>query len=117
MDEAETEKQTRLWGMILHLSILSNFIVPLAGIIAPIVIWQMKKTELPGMDAHGKNAVNWVISAFIYGLVCIPLIFLLIGIPILIALAVLSVVFPIIAGIKSNSGETWKYPISIRFLK
>ncbi len=32
-------------------------------------------------------------------------------------LGVLAVVFPIIAGIKANNGEVWKYPLSINFIK
>ncbi len=55
--------ETRKWAFILHMSVLAGFALPPAGFIAPIVIWQLKKNELPGIDAHGKNAVNWIISA------------------------------------------------------
>ena len=102
--------------MFLHLSLLAGFLVPFAGLIAPIVIWQMKKASLPEIDAHGKIVVNWIISAVIYAAVSFVLIFVLIGIPLLIVLGILSVVFPIIGGIKANNGEAWKYPLSIRFL-
>jgi uncharacterized Tic20 family protein len=111
------EQQTRQWAMFLHLSMLANFVLPPAGLVAPIVIWQLKKDELPGIDAHGKNAVNWIISAVIYGLVSALLVLVLIGIPMLIALGVLTIIFPIIAGIKANNGEVWKYPLTIPFVK
>jgi len=39
----------------------------------------------------------------------------LIGIPLLIALAILAIVFPIVAAIKANNGQVWKYPLSIPF--
>jgi hypothetical protein len=117
MSVADTEKDTRLWGMILHLSVLAGHVVPYAGLIAPIVIWQLKKNELPGIDQHGKNAVNWIISFIIYSVVCILLIFVIIGIPMMIILGVLGLIFPIIAGIKANNGEYWKYPLSITFFK
>jgi len=116
-DKADSDKETRQWALYLHLSLLSNFLIPLAGLVAPIVIWQIKKEELPGLDAHGKVAVNWIISAVIYGFVSFLLVFVLIGIPLLIALGVVSIVFPIIGGVKANNGELWKYPLSIRFLK
>ena len=109
-------QQTRQWAMLLHLSLLAGFIVPLAGFVAPIIIWQVKKTELPELDIHGKIVLNWIISSLIYGVISAVLIFILIGIPLLILLGILAVVFPIIGGIKANNGEAWRYPLSIRFL-
>ena len=114
-DPAYIEQQTRQWGMILHLSIFAGYVVPLAGLVVPVVIWQLKKSELSGIDRHGKNAVNWIISHIIYFFGCLGLAFILIGIPLLIALGVLSIVFPIVAAIKANNGQVWKYPLSIPF--
>lgn len=108
-----TEQQTRLWAMFLHLALLLSVV----GLIVTIVIWQTKKAELPGIDAHGKNAVNWIISALIYFVVCLALSVIIIGIPMMFALGLLGIIFPIIAGIKANNGEVWKYPLSITFLK
>ena len=104
-------------GMFLHLSQLLNFIIPFAGIIVPIVLWQTKKEEMPALDAHGKMVTNWLISATIYSAVSFVLCFILIGFLGLLALAVMGVVFPIIGGIKANNGELWEYPLTIKFLK
>ncbi len=104
------DKETRLWAMILHLSVLAGYAVPFAGLVAPIVIWQIKKEELPAIDAHGRMVANFLISMFIYGVIAGLLLFVLIGFPLLIALSVIGVVFPIIGGIKANNGELWKYP-------
>lgn len=114
---APPSRETNLWAMWLHLSMLLGLVIPVAGLIAPIVIWQVKKTDLPGIDAHGKHAVNWIISAVIYCVVSLVLVFVLIGIPMFLVLMVLWIVFPIMAGIKGNNGEVWKYPLSISFLK
>ncbi len=108
--------QTRQWATFLHLSLLAGLLVPLAGLIVPIVIWQLKKEELPGLDVHGKVVTNWIISAIIYGIVSCLLIIVLIGIPLLLALLVVAIVFPIIGAIKANEGVVWKYPLSITFL-
>jgi uncharacterized protein len=105
------------WAMILHLSLLAGFIVPFAGLAAPIIIWQLKKAEYPELDEHGKMVANWIISSLIYAIVCIPLMFIFIGIPLLIVLSALCVIFPIIGGIKASNGELWKYPLTIQFLK
>lgn len=112
----QTPEQKQM-GMFLHLSQLLNFIIPFGGVIAPIVLWQIKKDEIPGLDAHGKMVANWLISSLIYGVVSGILCLIVIGFLGLMALAVMSVVFPIIAGIKANKGELWEYPLTIKFLK
>ncbi|MEO8270468.1 MAG: DUF4870 domain-containing protein [Aureliella sp.] len=110
-----TETSARTWAMALHFSQLANFVIPFSGIIAPIVIWQLKKDELPILDAHGKNVINWMISILIYGAVCFVLTFVVIGIPLAFALMLANVIFIIIAAVKASSGEAWKYPGSIPF--
>ena len=105
-----------MWAMILHLSVFAGYLVPIAGLVAPIVIWQVKKAVLPGIDIHGKIVVNWILSGLIYAVIFFLLSFVLIGIPLLIALGVVAVIFPIVGGIKANNGEAWKYPLTIQFL-
>jgi uncharacterized protein len=110
----------RQWAMFLHFSLLAGIIPGLGHLVAivlPIIIWQVKKAEFPEIDAHGKVVVNWIISAIIYGIVCGLLFFVFIGLPLLIVLAALWIIFPIIGGIKANNGELWKYPLSIQFFK
>ena len=113
----DLEQQTRQWAFFLHLSVLAGLVVPIAGVVVPILIWQLKKAELPGLDVHGINAVNWMISALIYAVACVILTFVIIGGPLLIVLGVLGVVFPIIAAIKANNGVVWQYPLTIQVLK
>ena len=115
--EDNIDKDTKLWAMILHLSVFAGYVVPLAGLIAPIVIWQVKKKDLPQIDAHGKIVVNFIISMVIYAVVSTVLLLVGVGLFLLIALGIIGVVFPIIGGIKANNGEVWKYPLSISFLK
>src|SRR5688572_3596603 len=85
----DPEAATRQWAMFLRLSMLAGFLVPLAGLVAPIIIWQIKKNELPGIDVHGCHATNWVITELVLGIIFIPLCFILIGIPLLIILGIL----------------------------
>jgi uncharacterized Tic20 family protein len=115
---SETATQEgRMWAMFLHLSLLVGVMLPGIGLIVPVALWQIKKGDLPELDPHGKAATNWLISALIYSAIGFVLIFVFIGIPILIALGVVSIVFPIIGGIKANNGEVWKYPLAISFFK
>lgn len=112
--QTPAQKQT---GMFLHLSQLINLVIPLGGIIAPILIWQMKKDEIPALDAHGKMVVNWLISSLIYWVISGVLAIVLIGFLGIFALLIMGIVFPIIGGIKANNGELWEYPLTIKFLK
>jgi uncharacterized Tic20 family protein len=97
--------------------ILANFVVPFGGVVAPIVMWQMKKDEFADIDQHGKNIVNFLISMLIYSVVSALLALIVIGIFMLIALGIAGVVLPIIAGIKANNGEVWKYPLTLQIIK
>ncbi|MBA4031088.1 MAG: hypothetical protein C0478_09400 [Planctomyces sp.] len=105
------------WSVLLHLSQLLNLVTGFGGIIAPIVIWMLFRDQSPEIDQHGKNIVNWWISSLIYGVVSGLLCLVLIGIPLLIALVILTFVFPIIGAIKASSGEVWRYPMTINFIK
>jgi hypothetical protein len=112
--QTSDEKQM---GMLLHLSQLANVILFPIGIVVPILIWQMKKDEMPALDAHGKMVTNWMISSIIYGVISIILVFVLIGLIPLLGLVIAGIVFPIIGAVKANNGELWEYPITIKFLK
>ncbi|QJW93394.1 DUF4870 domain-containing protein [Frigoriglobus tundricola] len=109
-------KKVNEWAMLLHLSMFAGHVIPFGGIIAPIVLWQMKKDEWPEIDEHGKNAVNWIISFIIYLVISGILCLILVGFVLLLVLVVLGVVFPIIAAVKANDGKVWRYPLTIQFL-
>ncbi|MEI6706156.1 MAG: DUF4870 domain-containing protein [Methylococcales bacterium] len=114
----QDDQEARQWAMFLHLSQLAGFtVLPLLGLIAPIIIWQIKKEQYPSIDEHGKAVVNWIISELIYGAIGFMLLFVLIGFPILGILGILGLVFPIIGGIKANNGELWHYPMTINIIK
>ncbi len=111
------DKETRTWAMILHLSMLSGLVVPLAGLIVPIVIYMLKKDDMPGIKPHGYVVFNWMISAVIYAIISMILMIVGIGFLLIAALALVSLIFPIIGGIKASEGEVWPYPLSIKFFK
>jgi uncharacterized Tic20 family protein len=107
----------RQTGMFLHLSQLAGLIVPFAGIIVPVVIWQTQKDKMPALDAHGKMVTNWMISALIYSAVSVILMFVLVGFLTMLTVIIMAIVFPIIGAVKANNGELWEYPLTIKFLK
>ena len=103
--------------MILHLSVFAGYAVPMAGLIAPIVIWQVQKNKMPELDIHGKIVANGILSFILYSFVSFLLFFVLVGIPLMIAVGVMAIAFPIIGAVKANNGEAWPYPLTISFFK
>src|SRR6185295_9095700 len=98
--------------MALHLSQFAGYAVPLAGFVVPIVIWQVMKEDYPEIDEHGRNVTNWIISHLLYVVGAVILALVGIGIPLLIVLGILGIVFPIIGAIRAAEGRYWKYPLS-----
>ena len=111
------QKQERSWAMFCHLGALAGYIIPFGNIIGPLIIWQIKKAESELVDDQGKESVNFQISVAIGYLICVALAFVLIGIPLLIALGIFNLVMIIIAGLKANEGQKYRYPVCIRFIK
>ncbi|MEC7118370.1 MAG: DUF4870 domain-containing protein [Pseudomonadota bacterium] len=110
-----TPDQIRQWALILHLSQYAGLLVPFANLIAPVIIWQLKKNEMPELDQHGKNVVNWNLSLLIYAAISAVLMLILVGFLFLAILGILFLIFPLIASVKANEGTVWQYPLSIRF--
>lgn len=103
--------------MFLHFSTLLGLTAfPLLGFIVPVVLWQVQKDEFPVLDAHGRSVVNWMISSLIYFAISFVLVFFVVGVPLLILLYILNIVFPLIGGLKAQKGELWEYPLTMRFI-
>lgn len=103
------------WCMLMHLSQLLTF--SMAGIVVPIVMWILSKDESEAARRQGACMMNWLISSLIYAVLSVILIFVAIGIPLLIVLGILQIVFPIMAAIKAHEGQTWSYPLAIEFFQ
>jgi uncharacterized Tic20 family protein len=113
----------RPWGMeehtfctLMHLSQFAGYTIPLAGWILPIVMWLTARDKSAHIEVHGRVVINWILSTLIYGIVFALLCFVLIGIPLLWALGICCLIFPIIGAIRASEGKLWKYPLSIEFL-
>lgn len=117
MEQADRNVQDeKMWGMFCHLSALSMFIIPFGSIIGPLIIWSIKKGDYPFVDQQGKEAINFNLSMLIYLLISAILIILVIGILLLIAIGIFQLIMIVIASIKANNGESFRYPLTIRFI-
>ena len=116
-EESQVSKDARLWGMLCHLAGFAGFAFPFGNVILPLIFWQIKKDEFPFVDDQGKEAVNFQISITLYVLACIPLTFVCVGMLLLPAVVIFAVVMLIIAAIKANGGQAYRYPLCIRLIK
>jgi Uncharacterized protein conserved in bacteria len=113
----QDDKQARLWATVCHLAALVGYIVPMGHVLGPLVVWLLKRNDSPFVDDQGKEALNFQLSLTIYGMIAALLVFVLIGLPLLLALMVIQVVFVIVAAVKANEGQAYRYPMTIRFFK
>ncbi len=112
-----SQSDERMWAMFAHLSALPGSFFVVGSIVAPLIIWQVQKEKSAYIDYHGKEAVNFQITAAIAFLISAILMLILIGLVLIWLVGIAWLVLTIIAAIKANNGEYYKYPFSIRFVK
>lgn len=113
------------WAVILHLSGLVGLAFPAIGNwAAPLIIWLLKRSDSPTLDNVGKEAVNFQLSYTLYTLVFGSIIgilcFLVVGfilLPLLGVLWLAWIILMIVAAVKASSGEFYRYPGIIRFIR
>jgi len=123
-DNAMPDENERTFGMLVHL--LGIF----TGFLGPLVIWLIKKDEMPFVDDQGKEALNLQITAlFVFMALFILLIMLswlnstfglILGILLMllwVAFGISVLVFQIMATVAANKGQYYRHPVCLRLLK
>lgn len=109
---------------------LMNFVLLLntVGVIISIIMWIVAKNKSGIVNIQGKNIVNWLITWLIGGVILVFFFFgsflnaggilgVVLGSLPLILIGLCVIIFPIMAGIKCLNGGTWRYPLTITFIK
>ena len=105
-------KDEKMWGMLAHLSAI------VLGFVGPLVIWLIKREEMPFVNDQGKEALNFQITvaiAFAAGFVIsfIPFV----GCFVIPAVWIANIVMVVMAGLKANDGVAYRYPVILRLIK
>jgi hypothetical protein len=121
---------TRSWEVLCHLSSLLGLFfgfvwIPCLNILGPLIVWLVKKGDSTGVDAHGKESINFHLSWTLYAIVSFILLFAsIIGIILIpfwlmavYAEIVVMIILTIVAAVKASNGVLYRYPLTIRFLK
>lgn len=109
------DKDARTWAMICHLMALCGYVIPFGNILGPLIVWAIKKDEHEFINDQGKEAINFQLTMIIAFIISCLLIFVIIGIPLLAAVAIFDLVMIVVAAIKANDGIRYRYPLTIRF--
>ena len=108
--------QERLWGMLAHLlSFVAAYLF--LGFVAPLVVLLVYGQRSAYVRAHAVESLNFNLSWLLYGIIGVILAFVLVGIPILIALGIAYLVLVVLASVRANNGEFFRYPLTIRFIR
>lgn len=114
MTEATIAAEDRSLAVMTHLAGLAGYIIPLGGVIVPIVIWVVKSDNRT-ISAIAKQAVFLNVAIFILALLLVLPALTLILLPISIigwiALALTALALPIVGAVKASDGVFYSYPV------
>lgn len=114
--EIEADPEARNFAMFCHLAALSMYITGVGIVVGPLIVWLIKKDKYPYVDRQGKEALNFNISFLAYHIVAALLIFVLVGFVLLPLVSLTWLILLIVAAVKTNAGEQYRYPFIFRLL-
>jgi len=106
-----------MWASLAHISAFAGLVFPFGSVLGPLLIWLVKREEMPFVDDQGKEALNFNISMTLYMVVSILMIVVLVGFLMIGVLALIWAVLVILAAVRSNEGIPYRYPLTIRFIQ
>lgn len=114
--QRELSPDERNWGMFCHLAGFAGIIIPFGSVIAPLIIWLIKRDEMPFVNYNGKEALNFQITYMVAFLVSVVLMSVVIGFLMMAVVGVAWLVFTIIAIMHSSKGEYYRFPYIFRVI-
>lgn len=105
-----SESDQQLWSTIIH--ILGIFFQFLPALIGYLVL----RDRGGFVRQHTRAALNFQLTMLIAYVVGSITAFFVIGLVILFAVGVVTIVFSIIAALAANRGESYEYPLAIKFV-
>ena len=112
----------RMWAMLGHLSAFSAFITGIGCVLGPLLVWLIKRDTLPFAGEQAKEALNFNITVVIAAAALCLFSMITLGLGLLIAIPLGAVLFigwlvlTIVAAVKANGGEHYRYPFALRLV-
>ena len=101
------------------MALLAHLLGIITGPIGALVIWLVSKDDASKgfVVDQSKEALNFQITVLIAFVISWILAFVLIGLLLMPLIGIANLVLCIIAGIKANNGESYRYPFALRLIK
>jgi uncharacterized Tic20 family protein len=100
-----------------NIALLAHILTLVAPILAPLIIYVIKKNESDFIAYHAKESFNFQIAVIVAGIICFLLIFLVVGIFLIGILGIYATVLIIVATIRASEGRIYEYPFTINLIK
>ena len=85
-------------------------------ILGPLIVWLVKKDQSSYLDRQGRELLNFQLSYLLYAFLSFWLCFILIGVPLLFAIGIATIVLTIIGIVNAAEGKVYRFPLTIRLL-
>ncbi len=95
----------------------AGMICPFGNLLAPLILWLLKRKESAFLDEVGKEVVNFQISLIVYSFVCGFLLFVVIGFPLLAMLGIWALILIVLATKKASEGRVFRFPWIFRLIR
>ena len=110
------QRSVRTWATLMHLSGLIGFFLSPLGVLLPLFIWGTLRRRDAELDLQGRLALNFQLSMLLYLIVGLVLLLLMPGVVVVVFVAAAELYCAIAAAIHAARGETYTYPLSLRFI-
>jgi len=102
----------KIWALLSHLSTFIGM-----PFLLPLVVFLAMKGDSVYVAENAREALNFHLSLLIYALCCLPLVWVLLGIPLLVVIGLASLVLAVVAAIKASDGGCYRYPLTLRLVR
>jgi uncharacterized Tic20 family protein len=110
-------REERQWAMLCHVSAMLMYVTVIGGLVAPFVIWLLKREEMPFVADQGKETVNFQITILLALLAAAVLFLIAVGFVLFWGLLAFHFVVTLIAAMRVTEGVAFRYPFCWRVLK
>jgi hypothetical protein len=114
---ASPSREERQWAMLCHMSAMLMYATLIGGFIAPLIIWLLKRDEMPFVADQGRETLNFQITTLLALCVCGVLVLLIIPILLIGVILVFHFIVTIVAAVKVSEGVVYRYPICWRVIR
>lgn len=114
----ELSNDEKNWGVYCHIATILGVFVPVLGnFLGPLVVWLMKKEEIPFVEDQGKEVLNFQITLLLISIAAGFLSAIFIGIIILWLLPFYWLICTIVGSMNASKGVAFRYPVTLRLIK